>query len=590
MKNICLSLCLAFAILPPAFSAGGACCTYIMPPGTTICCPAPPIEIPPAAFADPDNPTEAEWNAWISANHSAAPIGQKFYIPGAGTAKDPEWTFEACGDGSAINDESPSLEHVSATGSTREEAEALIPNPEQGDIVCVADAGGGCAEIGIWTCGAWKYISQGKPNPIAKIGSVVLDMPAETTSLQSESIPALDGRTIVSWEWQIDTKTTSATATGETVPSQTLPTDWQHGFVITLTVTDSCGLTDTITKEHQAIDLYGRTLLVSKAGNDALAAVSYRDTNEGRAFSQECHFLTISAAVASAVAGGCTRDNRYVVEVQDGEFNETGSIVADGIDLKLHGSRVELTAAANQFRVDEMSVRAWGPGKLVDRNTVYGFFQVGETSYLELHGLTIFGDAFGSQNRKGNSALGFFGATFLCVDVEFLGGNLSLCGGGGNGKLENCTFDQGTYHTKQKFNGIERDVNCEYYNCRWYNGNFNNDGNTGFKALMAFADSPNLLTSESQIVIDNCRFETDSPGVKIFTFSSANNWRLYVKATRFWSATGFDWGNSGVCPIEFCEGTVSNVPHDAQTATAAGTMHVDPARTLPRPRLVYEQQ
>ena len=70
------------------------------------CCPEPPVEIPPAAFADPASPTDAEINAWIAANGTGV-VDQLYYIVGGGTADNPDFVYSDDGDGTGTNLESP---------------------------------------------------------------------------------------------------------------------------------------------------------------------------------------------------------------------------------------------------------------------------------------------------------------------------------------------------------------------------------------------------------------------------------------------------------------------------------------------------
>ena len=69
------------------------------------CCPKN-VEVPIAAFADPNNPTSIEIETWLLANgYSAGDVVYAYYT-GNGTAADPDYTFFFDGT-SAMNTESP---------------------------------------------------------------------------------------------------------------------------------------------------------------------------------------------------------------------------------------------------------------------------------------------------------------------------------------------------------------------------------------------------------------------------------------------------------------------------------------------------
>ena len=72
------------------------------------CCVDGPIEIPDAAFADPDSPTPAEAEIWIAANGTGV-VGQLYYQntpAGTGTANNPDFVYYDDGDGTATEIES----------------------------------------------------------------------------------------------------------------------------------------------------------------------------------------------------------------------------------------------------------------------------------------------------------------------------------------------------------------------------------------------------------------------------------------------------------------------------------------------------
>jgi len=82
--------------------------TYSVDLSPLVYVPPQPVIVPvadTAGWADPNNPTEAEFNAWIVSNPQAA--GTLVALVGSGTTNDPDWVWEVGGGGVWTNIESP---------------------------------------------------------------------------------------------------------------------------------------------------------------------------------------------------------------------------------------------------------------------------------------------------------------------------------------------------------------------------------------------------------------------------------------------------------------------------------------------------
>ena len=77
--------------------------------------PAPPIEIPAEAFADPLAPTTAEVNTWMAANYPNSPPDQDFWY--GGTQDDPTYVWTADGDGTAHCIKEPAKQTMYCSGN-----------------------------------------------------------------------------------------------------------------------------------------------------------------------------------------------------------------------------------------------------------------------------------------------------------------------------------------------------------------------------------------------------------------------------------------------------------------------------------------